>query len=105
MAKNLTKLERVVRATMGLRLQRKVTWAEAEAAVDAFRVAVKFILEKRGRSGALRVPELGTFRRTTRKARRIRAVNADGSPGDSMMLPETHSVRFSPCGEWRRSLR
>lgn len=55
---------------------------------------------------AVSIPGLGTFRRTTRKARRVH--NLTYQPGESRPmrhLVETHSVRFSPCGEWRRSLK
>lgn len=54
---------------------------------------------------AVSIPGLGTFRRTKRKARRITISGGPDHPRQWLALPETHSVRFSPCGEWRRSLK
>lgn len=83
----------------------KVTYENVARAL----AAVKFALMNHIRlDGKVRIPGLGSFQRTTRKARRIRNIGPPTRPDDAenlLCLPETHSVRFSPCGEWRRSLR
>lgn len=77
-----------------------------------FGSSIKTVVEA---EGSCLVPGLGTFRRKTRKARRIRNVAEvlDSGPpveGDLgraafIELPATPEIRFRPAKAWKKALR
>lgn len=76
-------------------------------ALDLLVPSIRAVVEA---EGSLRIPGLGTFRKTKRKARRISSFLRQAEENEAFnralrTIPETRSVRFSPAEEWRRSLR
>lgn len=75
---------------------------QARRIESAFVEAIRWALEG---ATAVSIPGLGTFRKASRKARRIVSVCWDGSPGRDMRLPDMPEIRFRPSKSWKESLR